>query len=585
MKKIVPILLVFLVFTLSTANAQGLNAKTIASVNLDIVQSGSLLVTGFANFANLSYYIPQEGVTDVKVTADGDMTWRYINDTFGNRLILIEWTKLTGITNYKIELTVQNTAKHVHGEKQIGTDDLYLKPTRYIVINDAIRQMAFPYEKSLKHAADLTSFVYNYLDYDLSYVGRNIPSDQVLTEKRGVCVEHANLLAALLRASGIPTRYVVGYAYSSVQDKFVGHTWVEVLAADGTWIPFDPTWLEAGYLDATHVKSAVLLDNSQIDTLTYLGGDIQWTRNEESIKLLDYTEKPVTSIAATGTEKVSSQNYGYIKGTVSTGECTIADVKASSCVNSAGVKQFDIYEENRNAWTCGTKDIYWFFKTSGNNYICPVSVYDQTDGQTEFRVTVQGRAENTDILITGPNTAKVGETFTLKASTDGIFYSPDFGLTGGREVSFNIKKPGTYKFYLYYFGSLYVKTVNVVEVKEFDLKVDAPSTAKLNNIFHVNVTVKNIDGSGTANIEIDYTNQSVRKSFLLGEGEEKKFSVEFVANKAGQNQLMTSATGNSIIMQTAVITTPSEEMPNVFKTIGDFFAGLIAAISSLFGGK
>lgn len=585
MKKLLPILLVFLVFA-SVAHAEQLNAKTLDSVDLEIVQSGSLLMTGFTNFANLSYYIPQEGVQDVKVTADGDMTWKYTNDAFGNRLILIEWTKLSGLVNYKIEMTVQNTAKHVYGEKQIGTNDLYLKPTRYIVMNDQIRQLAFPYEKTLKHAADLTAFVYNYIDYDLSYVGKNVPSDQVLIDKRGVCVEHANLLAALLRASGIPTRYVVGYAYSSVQNKFVGHTWVEVLAADGTWVPFDPTWLEGGYLDATHIKSAVLLDNSQIDTLTYLGGDIQWTRNEESIKLLNYREKAVTGITTAGTDRVSSQNYGYIKGTVSTSECTIAEVKASSCVNNADVKQFEIYDEDRYIWTCGMKDVYWFFKTSGNNYICPVSVYDQTGGQTEFRVTVQGQTGNTSILITGPDTAKVGETFTLKASTDGIFYSPDFGLAGGREVSFNIKKPGTYKFYLYYFGSLYVKTVNVVQIKEFDLKVAAPSTVNINQVFQSNITIKNIGGSGTANIEIDYTNQTVMKSFFLDENEEKNFSVSFIANRAGQNQFMASATGNSIITQTAVINTPEEEgLPNIFKSLGDFFAGLIAAISSFFSNK
>jgi len=575
---IIPLLLVFI----SVANAQAdLNAKAIDHVRLDIVQSGTLLVTGFTNYANLSYYIPQEGVTNVRVTADGDMKWGYTFDGFNNRMILIEWTKISGLINYRIEMDIENSAKHTSTEKGIGTNDLYLKETKYIIISDEIRQAAFPYEKSMKKAADLTEFVYNYLTYDLSYVGKNLPSDKVMLEKRGVCVEHANLLTALLRANRIPTRYIVGYAYSSVQEKFVGHTWVEILAGDGTWIPLDPTWLEGGYLDAAHVKSAALLDNSQIDTLTYLGGDIKWTRNEEDIRLIDYTEKPVTSIAVSGTDRLSSGTYGYVKAVVSANECVITDLTANSCVNQAGTKQFIIEDSNINTWMCGTKDVYWLFKTTGNNYICPISVYDQTGGQTEFRVTVQGgQSDSTGIFVSGPDTVSVGETFTLTASTNGFFYSPDFGVASGKDFTLNIKKSGTYNFYLYYFGSLYKKTVNVVDVKEFEIFIEAPTQAKIGSTFTANVTVKNLLERRTADIEIKYTNQTIRSSVILEKNGEKKFNLAFTANTAGQNVLVATAAGQSITSQSAVITT-GKESGWLDRIIG-FFSGLIDGIRRLF---
>ncbi len=583
MKKILAVA-VFLILIAFTANAQ-LNAKTIDSVTVKIVKSGTLVVRD-AEKANLSYYIPQEGVRSVNVIADG-ASWRYVSDSFNNKLVLLEWTRPSGTINYNIEIVVENTAKHTYSDKQVGTDNFYLKDTQYIKINDDIRQFAFPYEKSMERAAELTKLVYDYLEYDLDYVGRNVPSDRVLVERRGVCVEHANLLAALLRVNEIPTRYVVGYAYSSVQEKFIGHTWVEVLAEDGSWVPFDPTWLQAGYIDATHIKSAVLLDNSQIDTLTYVGKDIEWTRNEEEITLLSYSEKNVTSLSTAGTEKVASGAYGYVKVLLSANECTIADVKANSCVDNADTKQFDVLQPERSFWTCGPTDIYWFFKASGNNYICPLNMYDQTGGEAEFRVTVQGKSAPRPLFISGPDTIGANEFFTLTASTDGVFYSHDFGINQGRSWQLNIKNPGTYKFYLYSDGSLYVKDVTAVQKKEFELRVDAPETAKLNANFGINVTVKNLLDTRIALITVAYTNQTIRTPLALEKNEEKTLSFSLTSNREGIYDLVVSATGNSLASQTAVVNTPVEKnfSRDVFDKIASFFSDIIDGILSLFGRK
>lgn len=581
--RIIFITIIFLLLAFSV-NAQEINPKTLERVELKIVQSGTLQVSRYVQSANLSYYIPQEGVKSINVSADGDMTWRYTYDEFNNKLILLEWKKPSGTITYSIELIVENTAKHTYTEKPVGTDPFYLKETKYVQINDAIRELAFPYEKSMKRAAELTKFVYEYLEYDLSYVGKNVPSDQVLQEKRGVCVEHSNLLAALLRASGIPNRYVVGYAYSSVQKKFIGHTWNEVLAADGTWVPFDPTWLQAGYLDATHLKSAALLDNSQIDTLTYLGGGIDWTRNEEQITLLDYTENKITSLSVSGTEKVAQDNYGYIRATLSTDQCILVDINANSCVDGIGGEQFAIQEAERIFWTCGTEEVYWFFKTKGNNYICPVSIYDQTGGEIEYRVTVRGQGSDLpNIFISGPDTADVNEQFTLTASTDGIFYSPEFGLHSGRIWTLNAKH-GMYKFYLYYFGALYVKTVNVVQEKEFDLNVVSLPLVKLDTLFDVNATVKNLLDARNVLITIQYTNQTVTRTTLLNKNEEKTFSFKLSANTAGLNDLIASVSGDSLASQTIAIETPEEKtaIGGIIDAIINFFGSLIDAIGSLF---
>lgn len=582
MKKMFLILLLILIFS-ATAHAQ-LNAKTMDYVKLQIAHSGTLRVTGSAERANLSYYIPQDGVLGIKVAADGDMTWRYVSDPFGNRLVLLEWKRPQGTIGYSIELTVENRATYTPTEKPVGKNDFYLQETSYIKIDDNIRQFAFPYEKSMKRAAELTKLVYDYLEYDLSYVGKNVPSDRTLIERRGVCVEHANLLAALLRANEIPARYVVGYAYSAVQEKFIGHTWVEALAADGSWVPFDPTWLQAGYIDATHVKNAVLLDNSQIDTLTYLGGSIAWTRNEERITLLDYTQKPVTSIAATGTD-ATRDGYGYVMVTVFPTGCVLEDITASSCVDSRGSKKFDIYESNRSMWLCHPTDVYWFFKAPGENYICPVSIYDQSGGSAEHRVTVKGTAPQKLLFISGPDTAGTSESFTLTASTDGLFYSPEFGMRSGRNRTLSVKNPGIYKFYLYSNGSLHIKSITVVQKKEFELSVGAPGSAKLGTSFDISVAVKNLAEPQLATITARYTNQTTKRTIILNTNETKTTGMQLSANKAGLNELVVFATGSSITTHTFIVNTPFEKslLDRITEAIYNFFAGIADTLGGLFG--
>jgi transglutaminase-like putative cysteine protease len=78
----------------------------------------------------------------------------------------------------------------------------------------------------------------------------SIPSAlEVLRTRVGDCNEHAALLTALLRASGIPARLSLGLVYS--RDKFYYHAWTEAWL--GAWISMDPT-LNQMPVDASHIK-------------------------------------------------------------------------------------------------------------------------------------------------------------------------------------------------------------------------------------------------------------------------------------------------------------------------------------------
>jgi len=71
----------------------------------------------------------------------------------------------------------------------------------------------------------------------------------VLETKVGDCNEHAVLLTALLRASGIPAREAVGIVYTD--HRFFYHAWTEAWL--GQWISMDAT-LNQMPTDATHIK-------------------------------------------------------------------------------------------------------------------------------------------------------------------------------------------------------------------------------------------------------------------------------------------------------------------------------------------
>jgi len=74
--------------------------------------------------------------------------------------------------------------------------------------------------------------------------------------REGECGSHSRLLAALCRASGIPSRMVIGCLYSPwYGGSFGQHAWNEVHMGENIgWVAIDATILEYDYVDAGHIK-------------------------------------------------------------------------------------------------------------------------------------------------------------------------------------------------------------------------------------------------------------------------------------------------------------------------------------------
>lgn len=106
---------------------------------------------------------------------------------------------------------------------------------------DALRTAGGPHEAAMAASA----WVNETLVYERGVTRVSTSAVEAWDAGHGVCQDFAHLTLAMLRAMGIPSRYVSGYLHPTV-DAAVGatvrgesHAWVEWWA--GAWVRFDPT--------------------------------------------------------------------------------------------------------------------------------------------------------------------------------------------------------------------------------------------------------------------------------------------------------------------------------------------------------
>lgn len=113
-------------------------------------------------------------------------------------------------------------------------------------------------EVPAERARELRRLVARHLEsYDLRSLLAT--ASEVAEARTGDCTEHSVLLAALLRATGIPSRVVFGLIYV---DEFLGeerifgyHMWTQALI-DGAWLDLDALMGPDDEFDATHLALA-----------------------------------------------------------------------------------------------------------------------------------------------------------------------------------------------------------------------------------------------------------------------------------------------------------------------------------------
>lgn len=122
---------------------------------------------------------------------------------------------------------------------------------------DRVYELTYKITDKYNNSYMKASAIENYLkkNYPYSLTTSDLPEGRdfvdyfLFEEKKGYCTYYATAMAVMARIAGIPSRYVEGFAVSSLSDKSGytivyesdAHAWVELYFKGIGWVTFDPT--------------------------------------------------------------------------------------------------------------------------------------------------------------------------------------------------------------------------------------------------------------------------------------------------------------------------------------------------------
>jgi transglutaminase-like putative cysteine protease len=111
----------------------------------------------------------------------------------------------------------------------------------------------------------VNEWVHQRIEYRKGVTTVNTTAAEVLAIGKGVCQDKTHLTLALLRALGVPSRYVSGLLTRQPGDT---HAWIEFHHPTAGWLPVDPTKGRTVLFGADYLKLAVGRDYSDVSPVT-----------------------------------------------------------------------------------------------------------------------------------------------------------------------------------------------------------------------------------------------------------------------------------------------------------------------------
>ncbi len=283
-KLIKPILiLLILLLLLTNSHSQDIYPTTIGEMTTEIVLSGSGVISNLkegeeVKFQTLTFqetaYQKILSIEEELIINGVKIKPSYSYDEFDNKYVNFN-IKQNGNFDYQIKATIKRTSI-IYELNDYNIEEPEKKIMDYITNSEKIESNSTEImtltnnkltKKSFLETINKTIFwVNDYVEYAKGedfkkYYLLQKSAIETLLDKKGVCDEFANLAASMLRVKKIPTKVVIGVTFDG--SEWGNHAWIEIYHKDLGWIPSDPTFREAGFVDATHIKLGAFKDITQ----------------------------------------------------------------------------------------------------------------------------------------------------------------------------------------------------------------------------------------------------------------------------------------------------------------------------------
>ncbi len=202
------------------------------------VQSLRLTPSRFDGQRTVSWTISVEGGVRGGVFRDGAGDW-------------VEGWSVRGPLSQltvRVEGVVETTdmAGVLRGHREIVAPAAYLRDTDATLADAAICKGAAAAVAGASGGLDaahrLAAAVADAIAYRPGTTSAHTTAAEALQLGEGVCQDHAHVLIAMARSTGLPARYVSGYLFADAegQPHEAAHAWAEIWVEGLGWVGFDP---------------------------------------------------------------------------------------------------------------------------------------------------------------------------------------------------------------------------------------------------------------------------------------------------------------------------------------------------------
>ncbi|MFA6072972.1 MAG: transglutaminase-like domain-containing protein [Candidatus Woesearchaeota archaeon] len=467
----------------------------------------------------------------------------------------------------------------------------YVLPYDKIDINEDIRN------KAIELAAgedDLYVVVFKLADWtntNINYtlssttLDASLPSSWVFENKQGVCDEISNLFISMCRSLGIPARFVSGISYTNdpqFQNSWGPHGWAEVYFPGYGWVPFDPTYNQLGYVDATHIK---FIDGGQNDksalNYAWIGNDVGVSSGKIKIAGLvtksgELSNADIVIDVDFMKEFASFNSYNVVRAKIKNEK----DYYVAKEISISRVEGIDVLSPERQEillFPNEEKTIYWIIKINNLNpdyiYTFPVTIYSanykstaniqaEKLGQKISLLAAQNYALSQQVDVqtlkfncnVSSNVIYVNQRVNIECFNDVKKYlkicvedvcSSESFLSTKRSFILNTSGFTTIRIMAidtttndvaYSFLSF-----NVLDEAKIDLDVKAPSSLEFNDVGEISLILNKQSSSLPKNVEINIVSKSLSQEWNLTKLDSKQELVlEFVGKnlKNGENEIL-----------------------------------------------